>query len=213
MSLFIHELIVARSESEHQWSFPPAMRNVRMLIPMQVVCVIGVSGVGKTTVVERAIALHPELYRTPVSATTRPKRAGETDGIDYHFLDQATFDAWDAQGLLAESASYNGCSYGTPLSELDTDQVALHVVEDAGAQSLRERVGAAVVAIVPPSDETRVQRLEDRGDGAESVAQRLLADAERDQIVRSIADEVIVNDDLDDAARALHESVQRLLKP
>lgn len=178
---------------------------------MQVVCVIGVSGVGKTTVVERLITLHPELYRTPISATTRPLRAGEVDGVDYHFLDDTTFDRWQREGLLAETAIYNGCSYGTPLSELDTERTALHVVEDDGARALREKLGALVVAIVPPSDAVRVARLEGRGDDAQAVAERLHADSQRNQIIREIADEVVVNDDLVHAAHALHEAVQRRL--
>jgi guanylate kinase len=178
----------------------------------RVVCIIGVSGAGKTSVVERLMTMYPDRYRTPISATTRPQREGEQDGRDYHFLTRDEFERRIADGLFVEHAIYNGNYYGTPLSELQVpEMIALHVVEDDGAVALRQRVDALVVGIVPPSDEERERRMRERGDSEESVAQRVKADAERNDTVREIADIVIVNDDLTVAADVLVQHVQAQL--
>ncbi len=174
----------------------------------QVVCIIGVSGAGKTSLVQRLKVLYPDLYREPISATTRPMRDGEVDGVDYHFLDRPTFEQWIADDKLVENATYNGNYYGTPLSELQTPgMIALHVVEDAGAISLRGKILARVVGVLPPSDEERMRRLQLRGDSPAAVAQRIAADSERSEVIRSIADFVIINDDLTIAADILHRHI------
>ena len=72
------------------------------------------SGTGKSTLVKRLCAEFPNLSFS-VSATTRPPRHGETDGVDYHFLDRDTFLAWREAGRLAEWAEVHGNFYGTPL--------------------------------------------------------------------------------------------------
>ena len=80
--------------------------------------VTGASGTGKTTLVRQALQDIPSL-RFSVSATTRPIRKGETDGVDYHFLDRETFMARVAAGAFLEWAEVYGNCYGTPREPVD----------------------------------------------------------------------------------------------
>src|SRR3954463_16357563 len=73
----------------------------------------GPSGVGKSSVIAEIRKQHPEVWLS-VSVTTRQPRPGETDGVEYHFLDEAQFQAMVEQGSLLEHAVFAGNAYGTP---------------------------------------------------------------------------------------------------
>ncbi|MGZ6792673.1 MAG: guanylate kinase, partial [Mycobacteriales bacterium] len=73
----------------------------------------GPSGVGKGSVIAAVRRRHPQVWLS-VSVTTRAPRPGETDGVEYHFVDQAEYDAMVEAGELLEHATYAGNSYGTP---------------------------------------------------------------------------------------------------
>src|SRR3954447_20409287 len=85
----------------------------------RVFVITGPSGVGKGTLIRSLIQQVPEL-EVSVSATTRPPRPGEVDGVDYHFLSEAEFEERLAAGDFVEHASYSGHRYGTLRSELDS---------------------------------------------------------------------------------------------
>ena len=80
--------------------------------------VSGPSGVGKSTVLQALLSKRDDLYFS-VSATTRPAREGETDGVHYHFLDVETFQQWIAEDQFLEYAEYVGNFYGTPKRFVD----------------------------------------------------------------------------------------------
>jgi guanylate kinase len=121
------------------------------------------SGGGKTTVAKALLARRSDLAYS-VSATTRPPRAGERDGVDYHFISRPEFDRRVADGAFLEWAEYGGHRYGTLAAEVDRLQATgRHVVLDIevnGARAIRERCPNVVgVFIIPPSAEALMERL------------------------------------------------------
>ena len=138
----------------------------------------GPSGVGKSTVVRRLRAEHPELWQS-VSVTTRFPRPGEVHGVHYYFLTEDAFTAMVEAGDLLEHAQFAGHRYGTPrapvLDRLNAGVPVLLEIDLQGARQVRATVpGALLVFLSPPSWEELVRRLTARGtEDAEVVARRL----------------------------------------
>src|SRR3954467_14751855 len=133
----------------------------------QVFVITGPSGVGKGTLIRLLRERLPGLELS-VSATTRPPRPGERDGVDYHFLDDAEFDRRVEAGDFVEHATYSGRRYGTLRSELDRRTAAgtpvVLEIELDGARQVRRALPAAVqVFIAPPSRAALRARLVGRG--------------------------------------------------
>lgn len=164
------------------------------------VVISGPSGVGKGTVVRRLLELDRRALPS-VSVTTRRPRAGEVDGVDYHFVDDATFDAMVEAGDLLEWAEVHQRRYGTPRrwaeEALAAGNDVLLEIDVQGAEQVRERVpDALLVFLAPPTEEELVRRLVDRG--TESAAELAVRadDRARELGAAERFDEVIVNDDL-----------------
>lgn len=165
------------------------------------------SGAGKTTIARRLMACVPGL-RFSVSATTRPPRAGETDGVDYHFLSLDAFRARVAAGdFLEHEEVYPGRLYGTLRPEMerlaaapDTRAVVLDV-DVKGAQTVKRLYGdaALTVFIQPPSLAALADRLRVRGSEDEARIAVRLERAEMEMAAAPRFDAVVVNDDLDTA--------------
>ena len=183
----------------------------------QLVVISGPSGAGKTSVC-RALKQHPNVEFS-VSATTRPMRAGERDGIDYHFLSRDDFQRRLGENQFLEWASYNGNLYGTPRWPMDSalgrGKTMLVEIEVKGTRQLRERgVAGLYVFIAPPSIEELRARLERRGsDSAQEIAQRIaIAEAEI-RAARELVDGVplydvtIVNRDLQQTIEHVKELI------
>ena len=128
----------------------------------------GPTAVGKGTVVARLAADHPEIF-VSVSATTRPPRPGEVDGVHYLFVTEAEFDALIAEGALLEWAVVHGVHrYGTPrapvLAALAAGRPALLEIDLQGARQVEASwPSATFVFLAPPSWEELVRRLVGRG--------------------------------------------------
>ena len=159
------------------------------------------SGTGKTTLARRLVD-GSEEYVFSVSATTRNPREGEKNGIDYHFVDRASFEAMVERGELAEWAEVHGQLYGTPRQEIEAATArGEHVVLDIdvqGARRLRQSVPSTkLVFILPPSIEILMSRLTRRGtEKPKEVALRLKSALEELQAAQEF-DYVVVNDDVD----------------
>ncbi len=173
----------------------------------RVFVITGPSGVGKGTLIRGLMERLPALELS-VSATTRSPRAGEREGVEYHFLPREEFDRRVADGEFVEHADYAGRSYGTLRSELsDRLEEGVPVVleiEVQGARQVRAAMPEAVqVFIAPPSLEALRTRLIGRGtDDPEEVERRLLV-AEQELEAQPEFGHVVVNDRLDDALERL----------
>lgn len=149
-----------------------------------------------------------------VSATTRPPRAGEVDGVHYRFLDRATFRRMIDDGDFLEWAEFNGELYGTPWSSVD-DRLAAGAtvvleIDVQGAMQVRERKAAGsiespttLVFLAPPSWEDLEQRLRRRGSEDEASIARRLAIGREEMAQRDAFDHVVVNDEVGAAVAAL----------
>lgn len=166
----------------------------------------GPSGVGKSAVAARL--LRDARFARAVTATTRAPRPGERAGVDYHFLDAATFRARLAQGWFLEHAEVYGRLYGTPRHEVDavlaSGRHCVLVIDVQGAATLRrDGVEAAYVFLDPPSRDELERRLRARGgDDAVSVARRL-AEAAHELDEAASFPHRVVNADLEAASRAV----------
>ena len=175
-----------------------------------ILVVSGPGGVGKGTVVDRLLQLDPRLWLSR-SWTTRARRPGEADDA-YTFTDRDTFLAKVAEGGFMEYTEFpgNGCLYGTPTFEAPPGRDALLEIEIDGAMQVKARYPDAVlVLIVAPSDEAQEARLRARGDDEAHIAQRLAISREEERAGRAIADEVVVNDDVERAAREVAGILER----
>jgi guanylate kinase len=159
------------------------------------------SGAGKTTLCKRLIEALPGIDFS-VSYTTRPPRAGERPGVDYHFVSGAEFERRRQAGEFIEWAVVDGQTYGTSAVAVReataTGRDILLDIDTQGAESIRRRIPDAVlIFVLPPSMGALRARLERRGtDGQETVSRRLsLARGEIEKA--SSYDYLIVNEDLE----------------
>ncbi|MDQ6914846.1 MAG: guanylate kinase [Actinomycetota bacterium] len=175
----------------------------------RVFVITGPSGVGKGTLIRSLVQQVPEL-EVSVSATTRPPRPGEVDGVDYHFLSEEEFDRRLAHGDFVEHARYSGHRYGTLRSELETRigagvPVVLEI-EIQGARQVRESMPEAVqVFVAPPSPEALRARLVGRGTNSPRDMEARMRTAREEMEARDEFPHVVVNDRLE---RAVGELVQ-----
>jgi guanylate kinase len=170
------------------------------------------SGGGKTTIARRLVERRTDMAFS-VSATTRPMRPSERDGVDYHFLSPEEFGRREAAGEFLETASYEGHRYGTLLGEIRAIVAAgrhavLDIEVEGGRQVRRHRPEAVLVFILPPAVRVLTARLESRKtDALGVVAGRLLAAAEEVKAAREY-DYLVVNDDLERAVRQVEAIVE-----
>jgi guanylate kinase len=177
----------------------------------------GPSGAGKTELMRQLRLRHPELHFC-VTATTRPPRAGERDGIDYHFFSERDFLRLLDDGKLLEYARVppeSGYYYGTPRDEVESIVVSGRDVftqaDVQGARSLRSQVPSAVLIFLKPPDvDTLRRRLVRRAAENEGEMQRRLNNAQAELQFEPEFDYSIVNADghLEDAVAEI-ESIIR----
>lgn len=170
--------------------------------------VSGPAGVGKDTVVAAMRAAHPEIEKT-VSATTRAPRAGEQDGVSYHFRTVEQFQALLASDGVVEYNFYCGNYYGTLRSEVDArlaaGKLVVLVIDVHGAANIKRLYpGATTVFICPPSAEELEKRLRGRGtETPESLAKRL-AESKAELALAPTYDERLTNQTVEQCAEDLY---------
>jgi guanylate kinase len=182
----------------------------------KVFVITGPSGVGKGTLIRSLLQQIPAL-EVSVSATTRPPRPGEVDGVDYHFISEEQFDANLAKGAFIEHATYSGHRYGTMRSELESRLKAgipvVLEIEIQGARQVREAMPEAVqVFIAPPSPEALRARLVGRGTNSPRDMDARMRTAREEMQAQDEFAHVVVNDRLERAVGELVEIVREALR-
>ncbi|PLX62751.1 guanylate kinase [Sedimenticola selenatireducens] len=177
------------------------------------------SGAGKTSLL-KALVETEERVRVSISHTTRPKRPGETDDLDYHFVAQDTFTGMVEAGAFLEHAEVFGNYYGTSEAgireQMEQGNDVILEIDWQGAQQVRARFpGTVSVFILPPTPEALRQRLGNRGQDSEAVIQRRLGEAREEMSHYPEYDYIVVNDLFDQALGELRAIItaQRLRQP
>ena len=165
------------------------------------------SGAGKTTLTKRAVEAFPALFLS-VSYTTRPPRANEVDGRDYHFIGEEQFFHLRDSGALAEWARVHGFFYGTPRAPLEgalaEGRDVILDIDVQGARQIKQVYPEAVsIFILPPSWEELEARLRGRRTEEESTIARRLKRAREEAQELPLYDYWIVNDKLERAVEVL----------
>jgi len=181
----------------------------------KLVVLSGPSGVGKSTIVRRVLEHFPESLRLSVSATTRPPRPGERDGVDYHFLSPDEFRRRREAGEFLECFEVFGRGhwYGTLLGEVtpsgrDQKWVILDIDVDGAARVRQLFPGTLSIFLHPGSEAELERRLRARGTESEEAIERRLEVARRELARAGEYQNVVTNDSLDEAVEKICEILE-----
>lgn len=172
----------------------------------KLIVISGASGVGKGTVLGIMMEKRKDLSFS-VSATTRPPRPGEIDGVHYYFITRERFEAMIAAGEFLEYDAHAANYYGTPRAQAEEKQThgpVLLDIEPKGAKQVKEKAPDAVlIFIMPPSVQELERRLRGRGDTSEEQIQMRMERATWEMEQRVWYDHVVVNDDPERCAQEI----------
>ena len=169
----------------------------------KLVVISGASGVGKGTVLGIMMKKRKDL-KFSVSATTRPPRPNETDGVHYYFVTKEQFEDMIATGQMLEYSAHAANYYGTPRAQAEekmaTGSVLLDIEPNGAGQVKKAAPDAVLVFIMPPSMEELERRLRGRGDTPEDQIAMRMERAVWEMEQRHWYDHVVVNDDAERCA-------------
>jgi len=171
------------------------------------------SGAGKTSVIERFLATHPNTTHS-ISCTTRPPRPGEVDGEYYYHLDRKTFEDGIANDKFAEWAEVHDNLYGTPIEPLDSalrdGKNILLDLDVIGSLNLKKMYGdkAISIFILPPSMEELKKRLCGRASDSREQQELRLKNALTEITYKDKFDHQVVNDILENACREIEKIIE-----
>lgn len=179
----------------------------------------GPSGAGKGTLMNRLFQEFPTRFQFCVSHTTRPKRDGEVDGREYHFVTKEQFEQMITEEKLVEYAEVHGNYYGSSFSAvnevLSSGRTCVLDVDVQGIESIRAKdlaLDSRFVWIAPPSLTVLEERLRKRGSESESSIKKRLETAMRElsyAATKNVFDVIIVNDNVETAFEELCTFVER----
>ncbi len=169
------------------------------------------SGAGKSTLIDRSCRELPNIWHS-ISATTRPRREYEEDGVHYYFMERPRFDEMIARNEFLEWAHVFEECYGTPAEAVDArlaggDDVIMDLDVQGALQVKRRRAEASLVFVMPPSLDELSTRLEQRATETGEDAELRLSRAEEEMAQSHQFDHVIINDDLDVAFQELKKII------
>jgi len=182
----------------------------------EIIAVAAPSGAGKTTIVKRLLAQFPELVFS-ISATTRPKRDTETDGVEYNFLSEEEFKAKIENDEFIEWEKFYDYYYGTFKSVIDetinSGNTILLEVDVKGALSIKRLYpDAHLIYISPPSYDELVKRLRDRKTESNEDFKKRTERAKMELSLKNKFDYIIVNENLEKAVIETSVLVKKILK-
>ncbi|WP_086348557.1 guanylate kinase [Candidatus Enterococcus clewellii] len=161
----------------------------------------GPSGVGKGTVRKAIFESEEHDFQYSVSMTTRAKREGEIEGVDYYFRTREEFEAMIEAGEMLEYAEYVGNYYGTPLSyvnqTLDEGKDVFLEIEVQGAQQVKDKVPDGVFIFLTPPDLSELKsRIVNRGTDDMAVIDKRMQVAREEIEMMALYDYAVVNDEV-----------------
>jgi len=194
----VRESLFNKGRGSHFW---PVNRRGFLIV------LSGPSGAGKNSLLAKVLPRVPDL-KYSVSATTRPPRPGEIDGVDYFFVGETEFQRMVDQGDLLEWAEFAGYRYGTPRKfVLESIEKGLTVITDIdiqGARQIKQNLPEGVfVFLLPPSESELRKRLQGRGTDSDDAIRRRMKIAEEEIKAVVDYDYWIMNEDLDEASDVL----------
>jgi guanylate kinase len=184
----------------------------------KVLVVVGPSGVGKDTVMQKVFEKHPGYFKKGVTHTSRKMRPGEKEGYNYYYVSKEEFLKLKDENGLVEYNFYNGNYYGLSKKELEngtkTDKILYVIIDINGAKSVHDlNIPANFVAILPPSEEILERRLKGRGTETPEVIKGRLETAKNETRRINEADYFnikVFNDNLDKAVLDMEEKLKKL---
>ncbi len=165
------------------------------------------SGAGKTSLVKSLLTVLPDVVAS-VSHTTRPPRAEEVDGRNYHFIDEARYMRMVENGEFLEHAKVFGNYYGSS-RQLIQEQLLLDMdvvleIDWQGARQIRQLMSDCMsIFVLPPSLQALSSRLSNRGQDSDETIDRRMKEATSEMTHYNEFDYIVINDDFDTALREL----------
>ena len=184
----------------------------------KVLVVVGPSGVGKDTVMQKVFEKYPGHFRKGVTHTSRQMRPGEKEGYNYYYVSKEDFLKLKEENGFIETNFYNGNYYGLSKKELENgtkgDKILYLIIDINGAQGVHDlNIPANFVAILPPSEEILEQRLRGRGTESQDVIEGRLKTAKIETRRINETDFFnirVYNDVLDKAVLDMEEKLKKL---
>jgi guanylate kinase len=182
----------------------------------RLVIVIGPTAVGKSSILDHALRDFPALCDI-ITYTTRPMRAGESEGNPYHFVTEQTFKELIASNTFIEWAIVHGNMYGTPRTQVEATtkngKVCIMDIDVQGAKKLiSEYPNAVTIFLKPPSMDALRHRFIKRGITSEADLAKRLESARVEMAQAEDFQHVIINDDFDSAYAQVRKIIENLLK-
>ncbi len=172
----------------------------------------GPSGVGKGTVRKAVFAESDVEFEYSISATSRPKRPGEVDGVDYYFKTREEFEKMIENGELLEYTEYVGNYYGTPIDYVEktlaSGKDVFLEIEVEGAKQVREKYPDGLfIFLIPPSLSELEKRIKNRGTESDDLIRDRLEVAKKELQMMNLYDYVIENDKVENAVQKIKSIV------
>jgi guanylate kinase len=184
----------------------------------KIIVISGPSGVGKGTICKRIIEEFKDRLYLSISATTRNKKNGEQDGVDYFFISEEEFKQQLKAGNFLECAEVFGNFYGTPkdkvVQALQQGKIALLEIDVKGARAVKKLYpDAALIFIMPPRQQELEHRIVSRGRDEQTDVQTRLAGANGEMEQGWLSyDFVIINDELESAVAETIQTIKKQLE-
>lgn len=181
----------------------------------EVIAVSAASGTGKTTIIKKILKLYPEIVFS-VSATTRPKRENETDGVEYFFISEDEFKSKIDKSEFVEWEKFYDYYYGTFKSFIDDNinsgKSVLLEIDVKGALSIKRIYpGSHLIYIMPPSYEELVRRLRNRQTETEEDFQKRIERAKMELSHKDQFDYIIINENLEKAVEETSVLISKII--
>ena len=184
----------------------------------KVLVVVGPSGVGKDTLMQKVVDKNPGKFKKGVTHTSRKMRPGEKEGYNYYYVTEEEFLRLKENNGLVEHNFYNGNYYGLSKKELEDgtkgEKILYVIIDINGAKKVHElNIPANFAAILPPNEETLEKRLKGRGTESEEVIKGRLetAKTETKEIDKSSFFNIkVYNEDFDKAVLDMEEKLKKL---